>query len=127
MVKLLKQKENRRTGLIENRKINASLYNDYAIFLFKYKNDLNNSIKYLGKAIKSEPKNMVYRANFARIMNEKENNLSKVYTIFILGVVGLMLWLGYNEYTNYMNILSLFAVIQLALHQKRKIVRIKTN
>lgn len=127
MGKLLKQKESRRTGTIENRKINASLYNDYAIFLFKYKNDLNNSIKYLGKAIKSEPENMVYKANFARIMNERENNLSKVYTIFILAVVGLMLWLGYNEYTNYMNILSLFAVIQLALHQKRKIVRIKTN
>ena len=127
MVKLLKQKEIRHTSLMEKRKVNASLYNDYAVFLFKYKNDLNNSIKYLTKAIKTEPENMVYRANFARVMNEKEKNLSKIYTLFILAVVGIMLWLGYNGYTNYMNVLSLFAVIQLALHHQRKIVRVKTN
>ena len=127
MVKLLKQKEIRHTSLMEKRKVNASLYNNYAVFLFKYKNDLNSSIKYFTKAIKTEPENIVYRANFARVMNEKEKNLSKIYTIFILAVVGIMLWLGYNGYTNYMNVLSLFAVIQLALQHQRKIAKVKTN
>ena len=116
-----------REKVTSRRRANASLYNDYAIFLFKYKKDINNSIKYLNKAIKTEPGNKVYKANFARIMNERESSLSNIYTIFILGVVGIMLWLGYNGYTNYMNVFSLFAVIQLALHQQKRIVRIKTN
>ena len=118
--------ENEFIKAINIQPCNASLYNDYAVFLSKYRKDNFTALKYLNRAIKFAPENMIYKSNFNKLIKkcESENNLK--YTIFLLFIVAIMMWIGFKGYTNFMNIFSLFILAQTVL-QTRKNNTIQIN
>ena len=114
--------ENEYLKAIHINPYNASLYNDYAIFLSKYKNDSLSAVKYLNRAIKFAPTNPIYKSNMAKLIKKYETKNNLRYTIFTLFVVGVMLWIGIEGYTNFMNIFSLFVLAQIVLYSQKRII-----
>ena len=94
---------------------NATLYNDYGIFLTKYKKNYNRALKCFSKAIKLEPENNVYKSNFNKTIRRQEQKLSFRHNVFMVFLVCVMGWIGLNGYTNVMNLLSLFVLAQIVL------------
>lgn len=102
---------------------NAALYNDYAVFLEKYKHDFELSVKYLNRAIKFEPENKLYKNNLNKLIKKYNLKTQKRYTIFTLILVGIMFWIGYQGYTNFMNIFALFILAQIILSNQNKAIQ----
>ena len=98
---------------------NAFLYNDYGIFLSKYKKEYKHALKYFNRAIKFEPSNKIYKLNFNRTLQKQEQQISLRHNIFMVFLIGEMSWIGINEYTNVMNLVSLFILAQLVLTYQR--------
>lgn len=98
---------------------NTNLYNDYAVFLHKYKKDTDSAIKYLCKAIQFEPQNIIYKSNYKKLLREKNLKNRKRYNIFLLIIAGVMVWISFNGYTNFMNILSLFLLAQIVINNQK--------
>ena len=100
---------------------NSELYNDFAVFLYKYKKDTLNAIKYLNRATKFSPDNKIYKSNIQKILKSHNKKLHRRYYIFSLVVAGIMFWIGYNGYTNFMNLLSLFVLVQIVLNYQNNL------
>lgn len=105
---------------IKNNPCNAALFNDYAVFIDKYRHDFDLSVKYLNRAIKFEPENNLYKSNLNKLLKKYEIKTQKRYTVFTLFLVGVMLWIGYQGYTNFMNIFALFLLAQIVLNYQNK-------
>ena len=103
---------------IKSNPTNASLYNDYAVFLNRYRNDDIQAIKYLNRAIKFNPNNGVYKTNLNILLKKQTQKFETRKNIFILFLTSVMIWIGYMGYTNIMNIMSLFILAQLVLNNK---------
>ena len=104
---------------IKNNPYNAVLYNDYAVFLDKYRHDFEASLKYLNRAIKFDPENRLYKYNLNKLIKKYEMKAQKRYTIFTLFLIGVMFWIGYQGYTNFMNIFALFVLAQIILSYQK--------
>ena len=122
MNKIQKMENEYKKALVCNP-YNASLYNDYALFLYKYKKDTENSLKQLNRAIKFDPLNRVYKMNYLKIIRNRDLGVGKRYNFFILFVLGIMLWLGFSGYNNYMNMFSLFIVAQIVINYQKTIYK----
>ncbi len=94
---------------------NATLYNDYGVFLTKYRKDYKQALKYFNRAIKFEPENRIYKSNFNKTIRKQEQKLSLIHNVFMVFLVCIMSWIGLNGYTNIMNLLSLFVLAQIVL------------
>ena len=103
---------------IKSNPTNSILYNDYAVFLDKYRNDYEGAFKYLNKALKFEPQNSFYQTNLNRIIKKYEAKSNRRNGIFLIFLIGVMTWIGYNGYTNFMNLLTLFVLAQTVLNYK---------
>jgi tetratricopeptide (TPR) repeat protein len=103
---------------IKSNPTNASLYNDYAVFLNRYRKDDIQAIKYLNRAIKFNPNNGVYKTNLNILLKKQTQKFETRENIFILFLTSVMIWIGYMGYTNIMNIMSLFILAQLVLNNK---------
>ena len=110
--------ENEYIKAIDNNPCNASLYNDYAVFLNKYKRDFYNSAKYLTRAIRLEPNNYIYKSNLNKIIKKHNNKNHIRYIIFALFILGIILWIACNGYSNFVNTISLFLLAQIVLHAR---------
>jgi tetratricopeptide (TPR) repeat protein len=95
---------------------NSSLYNDYAVFLSKYRKDLESSLKYLNLALKLNPENKIFKSNLNKIIKQQEIKIQRRHNIFLLFIIGVMLWIGYEGYTNFLNLLTLFVLAQTVLN-----------
>ena len=95
---------------------NSSLYNDYAVFLSKYRKDLGASLKYLNLALKLNPENKIFKSNLNKIIKQQEIKVQRRHNIFLLFIIGVMLWIGYEGYTNFLNLLTLFVLAQTVLN-----------
>jgi len=101
--------------------INASLYNDYAVFLSKYRKDYCAALKNFSRAIKFDPQNKIYKSNFNKTIRLQENKINFRHNIFMIFLISVMSWIGINGYTNIMNLFSLFVIAQLVLSYKQSI------
>ncbi len=108
---------------LAGNQFNASLYNDYALFLYRYKRDVEASLKQLNRAIKFDPENRMYKTNYIKIVKSRGAAVKKRYNLFAIFVVSLMLWLGFSGYNNYMNMLSLFIVAQIVINYQRTLYK----
>lgn len=106
---------------------NAALYNDYAVFLHKYKKDVNGAIKYFNRALKFDYDNKTYKSNLYKILKSKRLKNRNRYYIFSLVIAGIMIWIGYNGYTNFMNLLSLFVLVQIVLNYQNNLMSEKVS
>ena len=106
---------------IESNPTNSEIYNDYAVFLYRYKNDTISALKYLNRAIKFAPNNKIYKSNIKKILKSRKTKICRRYYIFSLVVVGIMFWIGYNGYTNLMNLFSLFVLVQIVLNYQNNL------
>ena len=113
--------ENEYLKAINANPCNSSLYNDYAIFLSKYRKDNISAVKYLNRAIKFSPDNAIYKSNLNKIIKQYKAKNQVRYTIFLIFLISVMLWIGYEGYTNFMNIFSLFVLAQVVLQSKKQI------
>lgn len=104
--------------------VNASLYNDYAVFLHKYKKDVDGALFYLNRAIKFDPHNKVYRTNVYKILKSRKTKVQHRYYVLSLIVAAVMVWIGCNGYTNIMNLLSLFVLVQIVLNYQNNFNKI---
>ena len=104
---------------IKSNPTNASLYNDYAVFLNRYRKDDILAIKYLNRAIKFNPNNGVYKTNLNILLKKQAQKYETRKNIFILFLISVMIWIGYMGYTNIMNIMSLFILAQLVLNNRK--------
>ena len=104
---------------IELNPNNASLYNDYAVFLNRYRKDYRAALKYLNRAIKFEPDNKIYKLNFNKTIRDCERCACRRYNLFLIFLIGVMIWIGINEYTNIMNLLSLLVLSQMILSYQK--------
>lgn len=104
---------------------NASLYNDYAVFLSTYKKNYVLALKYFNRAIKFEPDNKIYKSNFNKTIQKHEKEFLFRHNVFMFFLIGVMIWIGVNGYTNIMNLLSLFVLAQIVLiYQKNNIKKL---
>ena len=104
---------------------NATLYNDYGVFLTKYRKDYKQALKYFNRAIKFEPENKIYKSNFNKTIHKQEQKISLIHNIFMVALAGVMSWIGLNGYTNIMNLLSLFVLSQIVLtYQKNNVKKL---
>jgi len=104
--------------------VNASLYNDYAVFLNKYRKDDIMAIRYLNKALKFNPDNKVYKTNLNILLKKQSRKIENRKNMFLLFLTGVIAWIGYMGYTNMMNIMSLFILAQLVLNSRRTMNKI---
>ena len=103
--------------------VNASLYNDYAVFLHRYKRDLDGALIYLNRAIKFDPENKIYKSNLYKILKTRKIKNRKRHYILSLAVAAVMFFIGYNGYANFMNLLSLFVLVQIVLNYQNNLDR----
>ena len=106
---------------IESNPTNSEIYNDYAVFLYRYKKDTISALKYLNRAIKFAPDNKIYKSNIQKILKSRKAKIRRRYYIFSLIVAGIMFWIGYNGYTNFMNLFSLFVLVQIVLNYQNNL------
>lgn len=101
----------------------AELYNDYAMFLYRYKNDYNEATNLLKKAIRLAPENKIYKFNYNKIIRQTEIKIGNYYNLLILAIVAIMVWLSTNGYNNFLNIFSLFAVAQIIINYRKNTIK----
>lgn len=101
----------------------AELYNDYAMFLYRYKNDYNEATNLLKKAIRLAPENKIYKFNYNKIIRQTEIKIGNYYNLLILAIIGIMVWLSTNGYNNFLNIFSLFAVAQIIINYRKNTIK----
>lgn len=117
---MVKKIENEYKRAIKSCPENASLYNDYAVFLCKYKNNRELALKYMSKALMFNPSNKTFKSNYLKLRKRvNSQKTSRKHNVFAICVVVLMVWLGYNGYSNFMNMLSLFIVAQIVLDSRK--------
>lgn len=102
---------------------NADLYNDYAIFLYRYKNDYNKSVALLKKAVSLNPYNRIYRDNYNKILRSTEVKFNNYHSFFVLLIAGIMVWLSFSGYHNFMNMFSLFIVAQIVMNYQKNLCK----
>jgi tetratricopeptide (TPR) repeat protein len=95
---------------------NSSLYNDYAVFLSKYRKDVDSAYKDISVALRLNPKNRILKSNINKILQQQELKSRRRHNIFLLFIVVVMLWIGYEGYTNFLNLLTLFVLAQTVLN-----------
>ena len=100
----------------------AELYNDYAMFLYRYKNDYNEATNLLKKAIRLAPENKIYKFNYNKIIRQTEVKIGSYYNLLILAIVAIMVWLSTNGYNNFLNMFSLFAIAQIIINYKKNTI-----
>lgn len=100
---------------------NPALYNDYAVFLHKYKRDLDGAVLYLNRAIKFDPENTIYKSNLCKILKIRKLKTRKRHYLLSLAIAAIMFWIGYNGYTNFMNLFSLFVLVQIVLNYQNNL------
>jgi len=113
--------ENEYMKAINLNPYNASLYNDYAVFLSKYRKDNISAIKYFNRAVKFSPNNAIYKSNLNKLLKKYEAKNCIRHYVFLVFLVGVMLWIGYAGYTNFMNVFSLFVLAQVVIQSKNDI------
>lgn len=101
----------------------AELYNDYAMFLYRYKNDYNEATNLLKKAIRLAPENKIYKFNYNKIIRQTEVKIGSYYNLLILAIVAIMVWLSTNGYNNFLNMFSLFAIAQIIINYKKNTIK----
>lgn len=101
----------------------AELYNDYAMFLYRYKNDYNEATNLLKKAIRLAPENKIYKFNYNKIIRQTEIKIGNYYNLLILAIVAIMVWLSTNGYNNFLNIFSLFAIAQIIINYRKNTIK----
>lgn len=99
------------------------LYNDYAMFLYRYKNDYNEATNLLKKAIRLSPENKIYKFNYNKIIRQTEVKIGSYYNLLILAIVAIMVWLSTNGYNNFLNMFSLFAVAQIIINYRKNTIK----
>ncbi len=104
---------------IKTNPCNSSLYNDYGVFLEKYRNDDYSAIKYFNRAIRLAPNKQIYKSNLNKILKKLEAKSRRRHMIFVIFLACLMFWLGYNGYSNFANIVPLFLLAQIILNSQR--------
>jgi len=102
---------------------NADLYNDYAIFLCKYKNDYTKACGLLKKAHSLNPYNKIYKYNYSKILRKSDDKFDIYHNLLIFAIVGIMTWLSINEYHNFLNMFSLFIVAQIVMNYQKNICK----
>ena len=101
----------------------AELYNDYAMFLYRYKNDYNKATNLLKKAIRLAPENKIYKFNYNKIIRQTEVKIGSYYNLLILAIVAIMVWLSTNGYNNFLNMFSLFAIAQIIINYRKNTIK----
>ncbi len=100
---------------------NSDLLNDYAMFLYRYKNDYNNATKLLGKAIKLNPYNNMYKYNYNKIISGTNSRFDNYHNFLVLVIIGIMAWLSFNGYHNFLNMFLLFTVAQIVMNYQKNL------
>lgn len=99
------------------------LYNDYAMFLYRHKNDYNMAIKLLQKALRINPQSKIYRYNYNKIINSTKARFTNYHNFLVFLIFGIMVWLGFYGYNNLMNMASLFLLAQIIMNYQKNMYR----
>lgn len=99
----------------------AELYNDYGMFLYRYKKDCGNAAKFLIKALRINPENKLYRYNYNKIIREASTKFENYHNFLVLLIFAIMVWLGFNGYNNLMNMVSLFLLAQIIMNYQKNL------
>ncbi len=102
---------------------NAELYNDYAMFLYRYKNDYITASQLLYKACRLAPENRIYRYNYNKILRNTEIKFGNYHNFLVLVILGIMCWLSFNGYHNFLNMFSLFLVAQIVINYQKNLYK----
>ncbi len=101
----------------------ADLYNDYAMFLYRYKNEYNMAVRLLAKAIRLNPENRIYKYNYNKVLHNTEIKFANYHNFLVLLILGIMCWLSINGYHNFLNMFSLFLVAQIVINYQRNLYK----
>lgn len=102
---------------------NADLYNDYAIFLCRYRNDYDRALGFLKKALALNPYNKIYRENYSNVLRKTGTRINMYHSFLVLVIVGVMGWLSYSGYHNFLNMFSLFIVAQIVMNYQKNLLK----
>ncbi len=102
---------------------NAELYNDYAMFLYRFKNDYITASKLLFKACRLSPENKIYRYNYNKILRNTNMKFSNYHTLLAVIIAGIMCWLSFNGYNSFLNMFTLFLVAQIVINYQKNLYK----